>query len=235
MAMNVGRRACACTRSPTATSAPSDAEQAAMLAALGYASLDALIDAAVPASIREHAPLALGGGAVGDGGARRSSAQLGDAQRGVHVADRPRLLRHDHAAGDPAQRAREPGLVHGVHAVPARDLAGPARGAAELPDDGRPTSPGWRSRTRRCSTKAPRPPRRWRCAPAERASAGDVFFVDADCHPQTIEVVRTRAEPLGIDGGRRRSARRARRADGCFGVLLQYPGSSGRVRDHSRA
>ena len=27
---------------------------------------------------------------------------------------------------------------------------------------------------------------------------GDVFFVDADCLPQTIEVVRTRAEPLGI-------------------------------------
>ena len=29
--------------------------------------------------------------------------------------------------------------------------------------------------------------------------AGDTFFVDAECHPQTIEVVRTRAEPLGID------------------------------------
>ncbi len=29
-------------------------------------------------------------------------------------------------------------------------------------------------------------------------NAGDGFFVDADCHPQTIEVVRTRAEPLGI-------------------------------------
>ena len=29
--------------------------------------------------------------------------------------------------------------------------------------------------------------------------AGDTFFVDAECHPQTIDVVRTRAEPLGID------------------------------------
>ena len=54
---------------------------------------------------------------------RRSRAlrELGDAQRGVHVADRARLPRHDHAARDPAQRAREPGLVHRVHAVPARD------------------------------------------------------------------------------------------------------------------
>ena len=40
-------------------------------------------------------------------------------------------------AGDPAQRAREPGLVHAVHALPGRDRAGPARGAAQLPDDGR--------------------------------------------------------------------------------------------------
>jgi glycine dehydrogenase len=59
-----------------------------------------------------------------------------------------------------------------------------------------------------------------------------VFAVDADCHPQTIEVVRTRAEPLGLEvvvadleGGL---------PDGpLFGVLLQYPGSSGAVRDHA--
>ncbi len=31
------------------------------------------------------------------------------------------------------------------------------------------------------------------------AKAGDTFFVDAACHPQTIAVVQTRAEPLGID------------------------------------
>ena len=35
--------------------------------------------------------------------------------------------------------------------------------------------------------------------PRVNAKGGDTFFVDADCHPQTIEVVRTRAEPLGID------------------------------------
>jgi glycine dehydrogenase len=64
-----------------------------------------------------------------------------------------------------------------------------------------------------------------RQSPAEGA-----FVVDADCHPQTIAVLRTRAEPLGLD---------VLVADledglpdgGCFGLLLQYPGSSGRVRD----
>ena len=42
---------------------------------------------------------------------------------------------------------QNPGLVHGVHAVPAGDLAGPARGAAQLPDDGdRPDRAGDRQR-----------------------------------------------------------------------------------------
>ena len=33
--------------------------------------------------------------------------------------------------------------------------------------------------------------------------AGDTFFVDAECHPQVIEVVQTRAEPLGTEARRR--------------------------------
>ncbi|MDQ1467889.1 MAG: glycine dehydrogenase, partial [Actinomycetota bacterium] len=65
-----------------------------------------------------------------------------------------------------------------------------------------------------------------RLAP-QRPSA---LFVDADCHPQTIAVVATRAEPLGIEvviGDPERDLDPA----AVFGVLLQYPGSSGRVRD----
>ena len=67
---------------------------------------------------------------------------------------------------------------------------------------------------------------------AERAaqSKSKSFFVDADVHPQTLAVLRTRAEPLGwnlivgdpltaLDG-----------AD-VFGGLLQYPDTSGAVRD----
>ncbi|MET8013607.1 aminomethyl-transferring glycine dehydrogenase [Streptomyces sp. NPDC005271] len=61
-----------------------------------------------------------------------------------------------------------------------------------------------------------------------------VFLVDADCLPQTIAVIRTRAEPTGVevvvadlsDGIPREAAER-----GVFGVLLQYPGASGAVRD----
>ena len=58
----------------------------------------------------------------------------------------------------------------------------------------------------------------------------NVFFVDNDCHPQTIAVVRTRARYFGFD---------IQVGDpftdlpdsGLFGVLVQYPGSKGEVRD----
>ena len=60
--------------------------------------------------------------------------------------------------------------------------------------------------------------------------AGDGFFVDRDCHPQTIAVVHTRAEPLGFDVIVGDPATELP-SDGLFGVLLQYPGSSGALRD----
>ncbi|WP_236239016.1 aminomethyl-transferring glycine dehydrogenase [Streptomyces sp. CC228A] len=61
-----------------------------------------------------------------------------------------------------------------------------------------------------------------------------VFLVDADALPQTIAVIETRAEPTGVevvvadlsDGIPAEAAER-----GVFGVLLQYPGASGAVRD----
>src|SRR5216684_1447614 len=60
--------------------------------------------------------------------------------------------------------------------------------------------------------------------------AGATFLADADCLPQTLDVLRTRAEPLGID---LRVAPITASTDfaGVFGVLLQYPGASGEVRD----
>ena len=61
-------------------------------------------------------------------------------------------------------------------------------------------------------------------------SKGEVFFVDADCHPQTIAVVQTRAEALGIEVavGDPWSELAGKAA---FGVLIQYPGSDGALRD----
>ncbi|GAA2753063.1 MULTISPECIES: aminomethyl-transferring glycine dehydrogenase [Kitasatospora] len=63
---------------------------------------------------------------------------------------------------------------------------------------------------------------------------GGVFLVDADTLPQTVAVIETRAEPTGVevvvadlsDGIPAEIAER-----GVFGLLVQYPGASGAVRD----
>jgi len=67
---------------------------------------------------------------------------------------------------------------------------------------------------------------------AERAGAAKTksFFVDSDVHPQTLAVLRTRAEPLGWNLIVGDPATDLAKAD-VFGGLLQYPGSSGAVRD----
>src|SRR5690242_8959786 len=67
---------------------------------------------------------------------------------------------------------------------------------------------------------------------AERASTSKAkaFFVDAEVHPQTLAVLRTRAEPLGwtlVVGDPATDLGKVE----VFGGLLQYPGTSGVVRD----
>ena len=65
---------------------------------------------------------------------------------------------------------------------------------------------------------------------------GHIFLVDEDCLPQTIGVLETRAEPLGISLVVAAITPEviAAQPDGeLFGVLLQYPGASGAVRDLS--
>ncbi len=66
-----------------------------------------------------------------------------------------------------------------------------------------------------------------------RKNAGArTFFVSAECHPQTIAVVRTRAEPQGLTvvvGDHRADAPRAE----IFGYLVQYPATTGTVHDYA--
>ena len=62
-------------------------------------------------------------------------------------------------------------------------------------------------------------------------SRGKVFFIDQNCFPQTIAVLETRAEPVGVELVIGDPAE-AENHD-CFGVLLQYPGADGAVSDFS--
>ncbi len=67
---------------------------------------------------------------------------------------------------------------------------------------------------------------------ARRAKPGRTFLADADCLPQTLAVLRTRAEPLGIHlVVAPVTAEELAAQPDLFGVLLQFPGASGAVRD----
>ncbi len=68
----------------------------------------------------------------------------------------------------------------------------------------------------------------WRIRP--RGGTAATFFVSEDCHPQVIDVIKTRAEPLGIrviTG----SAQTYAFEEPTFGVLVSYPDTRGRVID----
>ena len=63
-------------------------------------------------------------------------------------------------------------------------------------------------------------------------SKSTVFFVDEACHPQNIDLIKTRAEPLGIKliiG-----SPDDLNEDDVFGAIFQYPGTYGHVRDFTR-
>ena len=67
---------------------------------------------------------------------------------------------------------------------------------------------------------------------ARRVVPGTVFLADADCLPQTLAVLRTRAEPLGITLAVAPVTPELIAATaGLFGILVQYPGASGVIRD----
>ena len=67
-----------------------------------------------------------------------------------------------------------------------------------------------------------------------RKSKSSTFVVTSDCHPQTISLIQTRAEPLNITVEIVPPECTAD-VDNAFGVLAQYPGTLGDVRDLSHA
>ncbi len=63
------------------------------------------------------------------------------------------------------------------------------------------------------------------------ADRGGTFLVDEGCHPQTIEVVKTRAQPLGIEVKVGDPAAADFASLKAFGVLVQYPATDGAIPD----
>jgi glycine dehydrogenase len=209
---------------------PSPDDQAKMLAVLGYGTLDELTAAAVPEAIRAVEGLDLpAAGSEADVLAelRDLAAQnrvtvpmVGLGYSGTHTP--PVILRNvmENPAWYTAYTPYQPEISQGrLEALlnfqtVLTDLTGLDVAGASLLDEA--TAAAEAMTLARRSSKAP---------------ADAAFLVDADCLPQTVAVVQTRAEPLGLD------VRVADLSDGLpedvpvFGVLLQYPGAGGAVRD----
>jgi glycine dehydrogenase len=208
---------------------PSADEQRRMLVALGVPSLDALVDQTVPASIRLRRGLALppAGGEQQRLAELRALAARNQVFRsliglGYHDTVTPPVIQRNvienpgwYTAYTPYQAEIAQGRLEAliVFQTMVADLTGLPLAGASLLDEATAAAEAMHM----CQAVAP-PDRR-------------TFYVAEDCHPQTIAVVRTRAKPLGIDV--RVGPADAGDLAGVFGVLVQYPATDGRVRDHA--
>ena len=206
---------------------PDDQQVTEMLKALGVSSLEALMDDAVPDRIRSGA-LSLPPAAS----ERATAAELREIAAmnnplvpmiglGYHGTVTPPVVRRNvledpswYTAYTPYQPEISQGRLEALlnFQTMVSDLTGLTTSNASLLDEGTAAAEAM-TLVRRANRKANGP-----------------FVVDADALPQTIEVVRTRAEAMGIE------IVLADLADGLpegelSGVLVQYPGASGRVLD----
>ena len=200
-----------------------------MLASLGYDSLDALMKAAVPNSIASSLEAESLPSAASEVEAAAELRALADANRalepmiglGYHATVTPGVIRRNvledpswYTAYTPYQPEISQGRLEALinFQTVVSDLTGLPTANSSLLDEGTAAAEAM-TLVRRANAKAQGP-----------------FVVDADALPQTIDVVRTRAEAMGID------VVVAPLVDGLpagdlSGVLIQYPGASGRLWD----
>ncbi|ENO95723.1 glycine dehydrogenase [Thauera phenylacetica B4P] len=209
---------------------PDAAETRAMLDVLGLDSLDQLIDKVIPASILSVAPLALPEGrsepetlALLRAIAGKNRVLRSFIGTGYHDTFTPTVILRNvlenpawYTAYTPYQPEISQGRLEALlnFQTMVTDLTGLEIANASLLDEATAAAEAMAFCQRLSKSKA------------------KAFFVSRDCHPQTIEVVRTRAEPLGFEvivG----DAATELAAHEVFGVLLQYPASTGEVTDYA--
>ena len=203
-------------------------EQATMLAVLGFNHLDELIDAAVPTAIRTDADLALPpaadeaqAAAELAGLAARNTVAVPMIGLGYHPTITPAVIRRNvlespawYTAYTPYQPEISQGRLEALlnFQTLVGDLTGLPTANASLLDEA--TAVAEAVMVMRRGTRA----------------TSNRILVDADSLPQTIEVVRTRAEAVGIDV--ELVDLDAGLPEGpYFGVVASYPGCSGEVRE----
>jgi glycine cleavage system P protein (glycine dehydrogenase) len=215
---------------------PSPAEQERMLAAVGYSSLDGLTAAALPSALAATGvpQLDLPGlpGPLSEPGAVAELRRLAARNQvltsmiglGYYPTITPAVIRRNvlenpgwYTAYTPYQPEISQGRLEALlnFQTMVADLTGLPVAGASLLDEATAAA--------EAMTLARR-----------AAGKGSIFLADADCLPQTLAVLATRAEPLGIDLVVARLTPEvvaAQPGGELFGVLLAYPGASGEIAD----
>ncbi|HIK44356.1 MAG TPA: aminomethyl-transferring glycine dehydrogenase, partial [Leptolyngbyaceae cyanobacterium M65_K2018_010] len=210
---------------------PTASDLSAMLSLLGYDSLDQLIEATVPAGIRLQQPLNLPEGLDESGALTKlrsliSQNQVWRSYLGLGYANTltPPVIQRNvlenpgwYTQYTPYQPEIAQGRLEALlnFQTLVTDLTAMEIANASLLDEGTAAAEAMTLAFNSRKNKAIK-----------------TFWVAADCHPQTIEVVKTRALPLGIDvivGDHRRFQFETP----VFGVLLQYPATDGAIYDYA--
>ncbi|HET6705863.1 MAG TPA: glycine dehydrogenase (aminomethyl-transferring), partial [Amycolatopsis sp.] len=205
---------------------PSEAERAKMLAECGYGSLDALVGAAVPSAIRATKELTLPP-AASEEDATAELRALAARNRpmtqmiGLGYSDTvtPGVIRRNvlenpawYTAYTPYQPEISQGRLEALlnFQTMVADLTGLATANASLLDESTAVAEAVTLMRRASKSKS------------------NKVVLDAECLPQTIAVVRTRVEALGIEVEVRDLLTGL--PEDFFGVVVQYPGASGVLR-----
>jgi glycine dehydrogenase len=216
---------------------PRGEEISRMLEAVGYDSLDALMQAAVPGRIRTTAQWADGSSLPEAADERSVAAELRALAAlnrpaepmiglGYHGTVTPPVIRRNvledpswYTAYTPYQPEISQGRLEALlnFQTVVSDLAGLPTANASLLDEGTAAAEAM-TLVRRALPRS------------RGGKATGPFVVDADALPQTIDVVRTRAEAMGIEVVVTDLSHGLPEGDLC-GVLIQYPGASGAIRD----
>ncbi|MEA3125261.1 MAG: glycine dehydrogenase [Caballeronia sp.] len=210
---------------------PDAADQHAMLEALGFASRAAFIDAVIPEAIRRHETLPLGAFTQpkSEAEALASLRKLADQNlvfrnyigQGYYGTHTPAVILRNvlenpawYTAYTPYQPEISQGRLEALLNFQQMviDLTGLAISNASLLDEATAAAEAMTLLQRAGKPKS------------------NLFYIADDVLPQTIEVVRTRAKPAGIEVKVGPAADAA--TANAFGVLLQYPGANGDVRDY---
>jgi glycine dehydrogenase len=209
---------------------PSPAEMTDMLKVVGYHTLDELIDDTVPGSIRQKVPLTWGAAMTEREAldklretANKNKVLTSLLGQGYYGTITPPVIQRNilenpawYTAYTPYQPEISQGRLEALlnFQTMVTDLTGLDVANASLLDEATAAAEAMALCQRSAKTKA------------------TGFFVDKDCHPQTIAVIQTRAEPLGwtVTVGDPFTDLDPTEV---FGAIFQYPGTHGHVRDFS--